>query len=550
MNALPTITRVPLCLLGLFSLTLFVSPVAAQVFDAGPSDSALFDTVINIPTDPDFGDSVSIGGDGSTTQLNITDGGSIGDLFEADSGSELNISGGIVGFEFNANSDSEVNISGGFIQRFSAANDGSVVNLSGGLIDFGFNANSGSEVNISGGNIVMFFVARSGSVVNISGGNAGLFFDAESGSEVNISGGFIGNGFDAESNSDVNISGGSFGRGFRALIDSDVELIGGDFQLNGEAFTGSTISFGVGLTDNADMSIPTATAALLRNNGDVFTGTLADGSAFIFSEADFDDFSEVQLTLAPLPAVDLSPIVVSTPNPNLSSSLRAGQELTLLDGGELNGLTAVGATLNVEGGILGNGAEVAGSTVNISGGEVGAVFDAEAGSQINISGGVVGSAFNAESGSEVNISGGTFGSNFDAFADSVINLFGSNFVLDGVPLDGGLTTNSAFTVLDRDVILSGLLADGSPFSFDLTSFNVDTEGYFDPDATLTVTLVPSDPNFILCDVNQDGVLDFADIPAFIGVLQAGTFLQEADCNEDGVVDFADIPAFIAALIAS
>ena len=44
-------TRSGLCLLGLLGLTLFVSPVTAQVFDSGPSDSALFDNVINIPAD-------------------------------------------------------------------------------------------------------------------------------------------------------------------------------------------------------------------------------------------------------------------------------------------------------------------------------------------------------------------------------------------------------------------------------------------------------------------------------------------------------------------
>jgi len=37
--------------------------------------------------------------------------------------------------------------------------------------------------------------------------------------------------------------------------------------------------------------------------------------------------------------------------------------------------------------------------------------------------------------------------------------------------------------------------------------------------------------------------------SFIEVLQAGTFLEQADCNEDGEVSFADIPAFIAILQA-
>ena len=53
---------------------------------------------------------------------------------------------------------------------------------------------------------------------------------------------------------------------------------------------------------------------------------------------------------------------------------------------------------------------------------------------------------------------------------------------------------------------------------------------------------------ILGDCNQDGVVNFADIPTFISILIAGTFLAEADINEDGMVTFADIPDFIAILI--
>jgi len=53
----------------------------------------------------------------------------------------------------------------------------------------------------------------------------------------------------------------------------------------------------------------------------------------------------------------------------------------------------------------------------------------------------------------------------------------------------------------------------------------------------------------LGDSNQDGVVDFSDIPAFISVLQSGIFLDEADINGDGVVDFADISFFVALLQA-
>ena len=53
--------------------------------------------------------------------------------------------------------------------------------------------------------------------------------------------------------------------------------------------------------------------------------------------------------------------------------------------------------------------------------------------------------------------------------------------------------------------------------------------------------------FVLGDSNQDGIVNFADIPAFIALLQAGTFLAEADINGDGEVTFSDIPGFIALL---
>ena len=54
---------------------------------------------------------------------------------------------------------------------------------------------------------------------------------------------------------------------------------------------------------------------------------------------------------------------------------------------------------------------------------------------------------------------------------------------------------------------------------------------------------------LLGDANLDGGVDFADIPAFIDILTAFSFLAEADCDQDGAVTFADIPAFIEILIS-
>ena len=65
----------------------------------------------------------------------------------------------------------------------------------------------------------------------------------------------------------------------------------------------------------------------------------------------------------------------------------------------------------------------------------------------------------------------------------------------------------------------------------------------------TGTLIPGSPTptVLLGDVDLSGTVDFGDIPAFIAVLTAGVFQDEADCDESGAVDFADIPAFIAIL---
>ena len=177
---------------------------------------------------------------------------------------------------------------------------------------------------------------------------------------------------------------------------------------------------------------------------------------------------------------------------------------------------------------------------------MGSDFEAGRGSVVNISGGDFANfdAFN----SEVNISGGSFGNGFQPAANSEVNLFGRTFFIDGVSLEGSLSTNSAFTVLDREATLSGVLEDGSLFSFDLNStFQGSQEDQFPSTVTLTVTLVESPANELLGDVNRDGVVDFFDIAPFIAILTNQAFQFEADIDGDQDVDFFDIAPFIALL---
>ena len=76
----------------------------------------------------------------------------------------------------------------------------------------------------------------------------------------------------------------------------------------------------------------------------------------------------------------------------------------------------------------------------------------------------------------------------------------------------------------------------------ICSFGVNYGGYFD---NIQVAGVVSE--FLLGDVNRDGIVNFLDISPFIGVLTASGVQAEADVNQDGVVNFLDIAPFIGVL---
>ena len=212
-----------------------------------------------------------------------------------------------------------------------------------------------------------------------------------------------------------------------------------------------------------------------------------------------------------------------------------------------------GSEVNISGGtVLDDFQASSGSVVNITGGTVGdfipgigtfALFSANSGSVVNIGGGTIGDAFTAAAGSEVNISGGSIGNDFNARFGSTVSIEGSAFSIDGSPLNT-LQVGQTMIITDREVTLSGVLADGEPFSFDLNvaeSFGLD---FFSPDASLSVTLSAA---LLLGDINRDGVVDFFDISPFIMLLSNGGFQAEGDINQDGVVDFFDISPFIGIL---
>ncbi|MEQ8850114.1 hypothetical protein [Botrimarina sp.] len=707
---------------------LLALPAGAQVFEAGPSDPALFDTVIDLPPAPNIGSGQSVGGDGQTTQLNLGDGGFINSSFDVLAGAELNVSGGRINTSLDVRSGGELNISGGLIGFTAQAFSGSHVTMTGGLVDQSFEALAGSvvllkggavsrrfraragsgvevfgqdfflngnpltapellnlslsgddvltgvledgsafifspqvddvlldvqlrqsslpgpadttpividtplpvrpsglragqtltlrsggeldinfeavdatvnieggfigdhsgfsrsTVNISGGEVDAFSNAYAGAVVNLTGGAWGRFSDAHSGSVVSVMGGTLDSFFEAQAGSTisiqggvverftalpgstVDIAGGAIGFNFDLEAGTDAELFGGEFRLNGESFTGSTLTVG---------------------DDDLFTGTLADGSAFIFAGNRSDDVVGLELTQVALPTLDTTPQVIDTADHGRPSGLRAGQTLTVREGGVLGKFfeTVDGSTLNLEGGRLGDDAAVvngtvnirsgdvgrafsggAGSVVNFSGGTIGNQSEAQSGSTFNFSGGQIGTEFTAEAGSVVNINGGDFeefvveggavnitggnlGPDFEAGSDSVVNisggtfgdgvffgsgsevnLFGSDFLIDGSPANLFIQPTQFITNDAQDAVLSGVLADGAPFSFDFSG-----DDFLSSGARLTLTETFTIPG----DYNADGAVNAADYTVWRDTFGlTGTFFP-ADGNRDGRIDDAD-----------
>lgn len=431
--------------------------------------------------------------------LNI-EGGVVGRALEV-AGGTINMNGGNVGgtipgsFGLNAHADSEVNISGGIVV-------GSL------------NAYQGSTVNISGGTLSSRLFATEGSVVNLDGGSVGSFSIANANSEINISGGLIEDNFRADRNSVVKITGGNLGNRFLALEGSYVEISGGEFKLNGSALQGTSITL---------------------EEGDVFSGTLSDGTVLLFSELAGDALSNVQLKPEIVPAVDTTPIVLQRGVPVFTAGLRAGQQLTLRSGGQIGGdFAALNSTLALNGGIVRGDLEMVESTLRASTGTVegqirayegskllldGGLYrgeivayqgadidmthgvflgglDLSTGSVANIDGGAIVGPLTVREGGIVNISGGTIDDSLLALAGSEVHLFGTEFYLDNVPID---LPNPGEPILidERFVTLSGVLADGSHFSIELQNRVTTRLPFVSGLSQLTVTRVPEPGTLVL-----------------------------------------------------
>ena len=119
------------------------------------------------------------------------------------------------------------------------------------------------------------------------------------------------------------------------------------------------------------------------------------------------------------------------------------------------------------------------------------------------------------------------------------------YALSDTPYDGQTNYKGVL-----GFVLPVELADGDAEHIDLATLFQGDDFYLNNDPTISSFVLAGDTavqEILLGDVNQDGIVNFLDISPFIGLLSAGSFLEEADCNQDGLMNFQDIAPFITIL---
>ena len=186
--------------------------------------------------------------------------------------------------------------------------------------------------------------------------------------------------------------------------------------------------------------------------------------------------------------------VINSPPTNIGDDEGIGSDTqpNIFEGGTVGTRFSAGA-----------GFETSNIEVNVFGGTVGDNFDAYSGSrvtifggsvgrsrQVTITGGSVGRAFRAGDGSQVTISGGTFDDDFIALDGSQVTISGGEFRLNGILVEGLESIGATVPLNAPDGTLSGVLKDGTPFSFVQGGFSAGLSGeygHFSP-GTLTLEL--------------------------------------------------------------
>ncbi len=427
---------------------------------------------------------------------------------------DLVLAGGAVGNYFQALGGT-VRIDGGSTAFQFSSYDGTEVELVGGSIGRQFRAFAGSRLTMTGGQLGPDASAFSGSVIRILGGEVDGQLVAGKGSDVEVSGGRI-SSFEAKTDSDVRIAGGRFIGRVDVNPSARAEIIGGEFRLDGA---------------------PIAELPAGLPSGSTFTATLADGSVFILREVEGDRVAGSTTTLVPqtLPPISANPIVA--PTDPVPFGLRSGESLVLGSGAStVDGFAALDAQIEVDGGVLGDHAAFLRTHVVLTQGSIGAQGSAYDGSTVTVDGGTLGAGFRAYVGSTLDLAAGTLPGLLTVDAGATLRISGTAFYRNGVDFTDTLTPGVETPFLDSFGTLAGMLTDGSPFEFRISSFPL---GGVSSGANILLTLIET--AVFAGDYNSSGQVEQGDLDIVLQNWGTGTFTGDENALVgggpfDGTVD--------------
>jgi hypothetical protein len=313
--------------------------------------------------------------------------------------------------------------------NFSAL-PGSAISIVGGAMGQGFEA-AGASVTISSGSLGELSTIYRGTTLQLTGGYIGSNFETASESRLEVRGGLVGSGFVAHPASEVILSGGKIAGDFKSEAGSSFTIAGGEFRINGTPIT--------------EMSTPGAQSQIDLPPSSIVSGTLSDGTPFVFGGNQY--FAPGTLTLKTADVPRNTNAIVRLPNDPAPSGLRTGQTLFIAEGGNVGNYFIAGwdSVVRMSGGHVGFGFQAVGSLVNVTGGELDAV-EALFGSVVNIDGGTVSSHAIARRGAIINLSAGEIAGGATLFDGGRMNMTGGTL--------GGYTAildSSALEIAGGDV---------------------------------------------------------------------------------------------------
>lgn len=486
------------------TLNIYESGVVGQNFSAGLSGPLNHNLAVNLAG--------GVIGNGFTARngavVNVSSG-SIGANATASIGSHLRLTGGTVGSGLNVSGAVEVDggtlstvrVSGSGVLSVLAGLGGTVdslsgtlnvsggevrtrntmfgtVNVSGGKIAGGLVMGQNAELNVSGGEVAGAYIYYY-SNVKISGGKIGQGLRVVNASTLQMTGGVIEQNFYVGSSSPVRLAGGVVGDNIQKDAGTHrLVLIGSDFRLDGVPIANLTSD-----GDTRPFDLPT---------GGVLTGVYPDGTPFAYSSVEGDKLPAGSLQLEQASLAGAHPAIVSLPASSAPQGVHAGQTLNIQSEAAVDArlMAGWGSTVNVAGGQVGYDFEAAGAFVNVSAGSVGDAFDMFHGSTLNVSGGMLGtngllyaaslqmtggamgSSLEAKNNSTLHLAGGAIGDGLNLDATSELTIVGGDFRIDGVPIAGlNQPGDAAPFDLPSAMVLSGVLADGTPFAMTTQDFD-------------------------------------------------------------------------------